>query len=104
MTMDVRELLSWEGLDTSGTCIREFNPKETKSHGSLLTPLPTKLGDFPGPVDTSSQVSSPDDAEMGMPPWRKSPLPPLPQLRYQGPNSHAPLHMQAISGKRPTRI
>ena len=30
----------------------------------LDTPLPTKLEDFPQPVDTSSQVSTPDDAEM----------------------------------------
>ena len=28
----------------------------------LITPLPTKLEDFPQPVDTSSQVSDPDDA------------------------------------------
>ena len=28
-------------------------------------PLPHKLGDLSGPVDTSSQVSTPDNAEMG---------------------------------------
>ena len=30
----------------------------------LITPLPTKPEDFPKPVDTSSQVSALDDAEM----------------------------------------
>ena len=30
----------------------------------LFTPLPTKLEDFARPVDTSSQVSAPGDAEM----------------------------------------
>ena len=30
----------------------------------LVTPLPTKPEDFPKPVDMSSQVSTPNDAEM----------------------------------------
>ena len=30
----------------------------------LVTPLPTKPEDFPWPVDTSSQVSTLDDAEI----------------------------------------
>ena len=30
----------------------------------LVTPLPTKPEDFTPPVDTSSQLSAPDDAEM----------------------------------------
>ena len=64
MTMEVRELLSQVGLDRSRHVSENSTPKRLNAM-VLLTPLPTKLGDFLWPVDTSSQVSTPDDAEMG---------------------------------------
>ena len=64
MTMEVRELLSWAVLDTSRHASGNASPKRLNPM-VLLTPMPAKLGDFPGPVDTSSQVSTLDDAEMG---------------------------------------
>ena len=64
MTMEMRELLSQAVLDMSrhasgNSTSRRLDPVV------LLTPTPTKLGDFHWPVDTSTQVSTPDDAEMG---------------------------------------
>ena len=64
MTMEVRQLLSWVVLDTSGHASGNSTPKRLDTVVQF-TPLPTKLGYFPRPVDTSSQVSIPDDAEMG---------------------------------------
>ena len=63
MTMEVRELLSQVGLDTSEHTSGNSTPK-MQEPVVLVTPLPTKLKDFPKPVDTSSQVSAPDNAEM----------------------------------------
>ena len=63
MTMEVSELLSWEVLDTSGLASRSSTPKRPGSV-ALATPLPLKPGDSAKPVDTSSQVSIPDDVEM----------------------------------------
>ena len=54
MTMEVRNLLSWVMLDTSG-----HMPGVV-----ILTPPPHKLRDLSRPVDTSSQVSTPNDVEM----------------------------------------
>ena len=64
MTMEVRELLSWAVLDTSRHASGNSTPKRLDPM-VLITLQPIKPGDFPGPVDTSSQVSTPDDAEMG---------------------------------------
>ena len=63
MTMEVRELLSWVVLDMSGHVSEKSIPKRLNPI-IVLTPLPHKLGDPSGPVDTSSQVSTPADAEM----------------------------------------
>ena len=63
MTMEVRELLSQAGLDTSGHVSGNSTPKRLNPVG-ILTPPPHKLGDICRPVDTSSQVGTPDDAEM----------------------------------------
>ena len=63
MTMDMREFLSQMVLDTSGHASVNSTPKRPDPM-VLVTPLPTKLGDFPWPVDTLSEVSAPDDAEM----------------------------------------
>ena len=62
--MEVRELLSWAVLDTSGQAPGTSTPKRLNPIVAL-TPPPPKLGDFPRPVDTSSQASAPDDAELG---------------------------------------
>ena len=66
MTMEVSKLLSQAVLDTSGLASRSSTPKRPGSL-ALATPLPLKLGDSTKPVDTSSQVSIPDDAEMDDP-------------------------------------
>ena len=63
MTTEVRELLSQTALDTSEHASGSSTPKRQKPV-VLVTPLPTKLEDFPKPVDMSSQVSALDDAEM----------------------------------------
>ena len=63
MTMEVRDLLSWAGLDTSEHASGSSTPKKQEPV-VLVTHLPTKLDDFPKPVDTSSQVSALNAAEM----------------------------------------
>ena len=55
-----------------------------------LTPLPHKLGDPSGPVDTSSQVSTPDYAEMSEASLEEIPAAPSPTARTQGPSSGPP--------------
>ena len=64
MTMEVRELPSQVGPDMPRHAPENSTPKRLNPV-VLLTPPPTKLGDFPGLVDKTSQVSTPDDAEMG---------------------------------------
>ena len=61
--MEVSELLSHAVLDTSGLAFRSSTPKRP---GSLVlaAALPLKLEDSAKPVDTSSQVSAPEDMEM----------------------------------------
>ena len=56
----------------------------------LVTPLPTKLEDFPQPVDTSSQVSTPDDAEMEDASLEEIPTASSPTPKTPGPSSGAP--------------
>ena len=63
MTIEVRSLLSQMMLDMSGqgsgnSSLRRPNPVV------ILTPLPHKPKELPQLVDTSSQVSTLDDAEM----------------------------------------
>ena len=58
MTTEVCELLSQAVLDTSELIPGSSTPKRWKPV-VLVTPLPTKPEDFPWPVDTSSQVSTP---------------------------------------------
>ena len=70
----------------------------------LVTPFPTKLGDFLKPVDTSSQVSTPNDAEMEDTSLEEIATPSSPQLKPQGPAVMPLPQMQLISGKRPTRL
>ena len=61
--MEVRSLLSWAMLDMSGHVSGNLTPKRP-SPVAVLTPPPHKLRDLSRPVDTSSQVSTPDDIEM----------------------------------------
>ena len=53
MTMEVRQLLSWVGLDMSGHASGNSTPKRLEPV-VLVIPLPTKLEDFLWPVNTSS--------------------------------------------------
>ena len=102
MTMEVRNLLSWAMLDTSGDVSGSLTPKRPNPM-VILAPPPHKLRDLSGMVNTSFQVSAPDDAEMAEASLGNSPLPPLPQPRHQGPVA-APLpQMQVISNRRSTR-
>ena len=63
MTMVVRSLLSWTMLDMSGHRSGNSTPKRPNPV-VVLTPPPHKPRDLPKLVDTSSQVSAPDDVEM----------------------------------------
>ena len=90
MTMEVRELLSWAGLDTSEHASGSFTPKRWEPV-VLITPLPTKPEDFPKPVDTSSQVSAPDNAEMEDTSLEEIPAPSHSTAEALGPNGDAPL-------------
>ena len=63
MTMEVRSLLSQVMLDMPGHVSGNSTPKRANPM-VVLTPPPHKLRDLSGPVNTSSQVSAPDDAEM----------------------------------------
>ena len=80
MTMEVRELLSQAGNSTP----KRLNPVV------MLTPLPPKLGDPSGPVDTSSQVSTPDDAEMGEASLEEIPTAASPIAKTPEPSSGTP--------------
>ena len=63
MIMEVKELLSQVMLDTSGHASGNSIPKRPNPVVILIRP-PHKLRDPSRPVDTSSQVSTPEDAEM----------------------------------------
>ena len=63
MTTEVRELLYWVALDTSGHASGSSNPIRLEPM-VLVTPLPPKPDDFPKPVDTSSQVGALDDSKL----------------------------------------
>ena len=67
MTMQVRELLSQAALDTSGQALGGSTPQRLEPI-VLVTPLPPKPEDFSKPVDTSSQVGTPDEGKMDDPP------------------------------------
>ena len=63
MTMEVRILLSWAILDTSGHGSGNSTPKRPNPV-VVLTPPPHKWKDLPKPVGTSSQVSTQDNVKM----------------------------------------
>ena len=102
IAMEVRELLSWAALDTSGHTSGGSTPKRLEPI-VLVTPLPPKQEDFARPVDTSSQVSTPDDAEMEDPSLEEIPATSSPTARTPGPSSDAPpldvAHLQEEANK-----
>ena len=77
MTMEVRSLLSQVMLDTSGHGSGNSTPKRPNPL-VILTPPPHKLKDLPKLVDTSSQMSTPDDAKMAEASLGEVPPPSLP--------------------------
>ena len=102
MTMEVRELLSWAALDTSGHPSGSSTPKRLEPM-VLVTPLPPKWEDLAKPVDTSSQVSAPDEAEMEQASLEEIPATSSPMAETPGPSSDAPpldiAHLQEEANK-----
>ena len=86
MTVEVRELLSWAGLDMSEHTSWTSTPKRQELV-VLVTLLPSKLEDFPKPVDMSSQVSTPNDAEIEDASLEEIPTPSSPTAEAPGPSS-----------------
>ena len=89
MTMEVSELLSLAVLDTSGLASGSSTPKRPGSL-ALATPLSHKPEDSAKPVDTSSQVSISDNAEMDNPTLEEIHASPSPPVKTPGPSSKAP--------------
>ena len=89
MTMEVSKLLSQVVLDTSGHTSGNSTPKRLDPV-VLITPLPTRLGDFLQPMDTSSQVSTPNDAGMGDASLEEIPTASSPTAKTPGPSSGTP--------------
>ena len=89
MTMEVRELLSQVVLDTSGHTSGSSIPKRLHPM-VLVTPLPPKPEDFPKLVDTSSQVGTPDEAQMGDPTPEEVHATYSPTIKTPGPSSDFP--------------
>ena len=102
MTMEVRELLSKTALDTSGHASGSSTPKRLEPM-VLVTPLPPKWEDLTKPVDTSLQVSTPDDAEMEDLSLEEIQAISFPTARTSGPSSNAPpldvAHLQEETNK-----
>ena len=89
MIMEVSKLLSQAVLDTSSLASRSSTPKRPGSL-ALATLLPLKLEDSIKPVDTSSQVSIPDDAEMDDPTLEEIHASLSLPVELLGPSSEAP--------------
>ena len=88
MTMEVSKLPSQAVLDTSGLASISSTPKRPGSL-ALVTPLPIKPEDSVKPVDTSSQVSVPDNVEMDDPTLEINASPSHP-VETLGPSSKGP--------------
>ena len=90
-------------LDTSGHASGNSTPKRPNPVVVLTLP-PHKLRDPSRPVDTSSQVSAPDDTEIAEASPEEVPTATSPTARTPGSSGSAPLpQMQAISERWPTR-
>ena len=89
MPMEVSEHLSQAFLDTSSLASGSSTPKRP---GSLVlaTPLPLKPEDFVKTVDTSSQVSIPEDMEMDDPTLEEINASPSHPVETPGPSGRAP--------------
>ena len=102
MTTEVRDLLSQVVLDTSGHASGSSTPKWLEPM-RLVTSLPPKLEDFPKPVDTSSQVSTPDDADMEDASLEEILTASFPKAKTPGPSSDNPpldaAHIQEEANK-----
>ena len=100
--MEMRELLSQVALDTSGHASGSSTPKRLEPV-VLVTPLPPKWEEFARPVDMSSQMSAPDDAEMEDPSLEEIPATSTPTAWTPGPSSDAPpldgAHLQEEANK-----
>ena len=93
MTMEVRELLSWVMLDMSGHSSGNSTPKRPNLI-FVLTPPPHKLRDPSRMVDTSSQVSTPDDAEMAEASLEEIPTATSPTAETPGPSCRQKLSLR----------
>ena len=100
--MEVNEILSQAVLDTSGLASGGFTPKRPGLL-ALATPLPLKPEDSAKPVDTSSQVSTPEDTEMDDPMLEEIHTSPPPWSKLWGPVGKLPPWMWPNSRRRPTR-
>ena len=89
MTMEVRSLLSRAMLDTSDNMLGNSTPKRPNA-AVILTPPPHKLRDPSRPVDTSSQVSTPDDVEMAKASLEEVPTTISPIAKTPGSRSSTP--------------
>ena len=89
ITTEVRNLLSQAILDMSGHVSGNSTPKRPNPM-VVLTPPPHKLRNLSGLVDTSSQVSTPDDAEMVEASLEEVPTIISPIAKIPGPNSGTP--------------
>ena len=89
MTMEVSKLLSRVVWDTSGLASGSSIPKRPGSL-ALATILPLKPEDSTKPVDTSSQVSTPDNVEVDDPTLEEIHASPSPLVKTLGPSSEAP--------------
>ena len=89
MTMEVSELLSWAVQDTPGPVSGSSTPKRPGSP-ALVAMLPLKQEDPTKLVDTSSQVSTPDDAEMNNPTLEEIYISLPPPVETSGPSREAP--------------
>ena len=101
ITMEVRSLLSWVMLDTSGHVSWHSTPKRPNPI-VVLTPPPHKLRDLSGLVDTSSQVSTLDDAEMAETSLEEIPTTISPIAKTLGPSSGTPPKDASHFERRPT--
>ena len=100
--MEVRDLLSQVMLDMSGQVSGNLTPKRPNPM-VILTPLPHKLRDLSGPVDTSSQVGALDNAEMAEASLEEIPTATSPTAKTQGPSDGTPpadaSHLQEKANK-----
>ena len=89
MTMKVSKLLSQAVLDTLGPASGSSTPKRLGSI-VLAAVLPLKLEDSAQLVDTSSQVSAPEDVEMDNPTLEEIQASPCSLVETLGPSGEAP--------------